>query len=153
MGDDDVTGLLADLQEETARLRDPGGWTFVGGDAEADERAAEALEAQLDGVGALRAQLGSDAGAKAVVDDYQAAVAAGLARVRSGRATPLPERSAAPVTGTGDDTDAGGSRPGAGAAPGPAPELAPPSKRLTLLVAALVIMLAVAVVSVVLLLG
>ncbi|UZJ24891.1 hypothetical protein RHODO2019_17620 [Rhodococcus antarcticus] len=93
--------LLADLREETARLRDPAALQFVGGDPAADAASLDATVAQRAGVPALRLQAPALATAtnRPVVDvlaeigAYDEALAAAVEQLRSGHAPVTARRS------------------------------------------------------------
>lgn len=111
MTPEDAHTMLTDLQEETARLHDPSGWQFVGGDPAADASTADALAAQLDGVPALRrlAPGLAEAAGRAVgevlttIGDYEQATRAALERTRSHRAPEQPRT--VQVAPTSDPSD------------------------------------------------
>lgn len=134
--------LLADLHEETVRLRDPAELQFVGADSAADARTTDALAAQQSGVPALRLQAPALAAATnrsvaAVLTEisaYDTALGAALTQLRSGRAPVTTRRSQAAPTTSDPASSAGG---GLGA-----PELPPPSWRRGVLVAVVVLVLA-----------
>ncbi|WP_460867577.1 hypothetical protein [Rhodococcus aerolatus] len=152
----DARELLDALAEETDRLRDPAGLQFAGGTSEATARAREALAAQLADVPATRSLLTAalpGAATDGVVDDYEAAVADALDRVRRGAAPEQDRVTRAPTPAP--VTRAPGEQAPVTRAPGeqaPAPEPAgrrPPAALVVpvVLVVAVVLVLAVLVLA------
>ena len=126
---DDAHQLLADLRDETARLRDPAELQFVGGDAAADAASLGAVAAQRAGVPALRLQAPALATATgraladvlAEITAYDAALGTTVEALRARRA-PLTAPRAQVAPRDSEPGDTSGPRRGI-AADG----LAPPS--------------------------
>lgn len=141
MSPTDARQLLADLREETARLRDPAELQFVGGDPAADQQAVAALADQRAGVPALRLQAPALATAAdrpvadvlAEISAYAGALDAAITQLRSGRA-PVTTRHTQPAPRDAEPATSTGAGLGA-------PDLAPPSWRRGAIVALAVLAL------------
>lgn len=143
----DAHQLLADLRDETTRLRDPAELQFVGGDAAADAESLAAVDAQRAGVPALRLQAPALAAAtgRPVTDvlpeitAYDEALAAAIDQLRTGRAPVTARRSqAAPRDEEADHGHGHGTGHGLAGA-----DLAAPSWRRGALVAVALLVLVV----------
>lgn len=149
MNPSDAHQLLADLRDETTRLRDPAGLQFVGGSPEEDATSLDATAAQRSGVPALRLQAPALATATgrpladvlAEITAYDEALAAAIDQLRTGRAPVTARRSqAAPRDEEADQGHGHAHGTGHGLA---GADLAAPSWRRGALVAVVLLVLVV----------